>query len=289
MAKKVGKTLGAMTEAQPGLETEIMPKPRFDYVLDGKRGRLQGKTAVVSGGDSGIGRAVCVAFAAEGANVVILFKEGAEEKDAARTRDFIKKKYRKTPLLVGGNLADEASCKATAKAVAEKYKRVDVLVNNAAVQFERDALEEITSEQLRLTFETNIFSMFYLTQALLPMMKRGATIVNSASITAFRGSDHLIDYASTKGAIVAFTRSLATNLAPKGIRVNGVAPGPVLTPLVYASFTKAHMKKFGKDTALGRPAQPNEIAPAYVFLASDESSYITGQFIHPNGGEIVNT
>ena len=164
-----------------------------------------------------------------------------------------------------------------------------MLVNNAAVQFERDTLREITSEQLRLTFETNIFSMFYLTQALLPMMKSGASIINTASITAFRGSDHLIDYASTKGAIVAFTRSLATNLASKGIRVNGVAPGPVLTPLVYASFTKAHMKKFGKETALGRPAQPNEIAPAFVFLASEESSYITGQFIHPNGGEIVNT
>lgn len=278
-----------MTAEQPGLESVMQPKPRFEYILDGKSQRLKGKIAIITGGDSGIGRAVSVAYAAEGATVVILFKEGTEEKDAAYTSDYIRKRYRKAPQLIGCNIADEESCKAAAKLIAEKHARVDVLVNNAAVQFERDKLIDITSEQLRLTFETNIFGMFFLTKALLPMMKSGSCIINSASVTAFRGSDHLIDYASTKGAIVAFTRSLATNLASKKIRVNGVAPGPVLTPLVYASFTKTHLKKFGKDTALGRPAQPNEIAPCYVFLASDESSYITGQFLHPNGGEIVNT
>ena len=289
MAKKVGKTIESMTAEQPGLESEMQPKPRFEYILDGKSQRLKGKVAIITGGDSGIGRAVSVAYAAEGAAVVILFKEGTEEKDAAYTSDYIHKRYRKAPQLIGCNIADEESCKAAAKLIAEKHDRVDVLVNNAAVQFERDKLIDITSEQLRLTFETNIFGMFFLTKALMPMMKSGSCIINSASVTAFRGSDHLIDYASTKGAIVAFTRSLASNLASKKIRVNGVAPGPVLTPLVYASFTKAHLKKFGKDTALGRPAQPNEIAPCYVFLASNESSYITGQFLHPNGGEIVNT
>ena len=284
-----GKTVDVMTDEQPGLESEMDIKPRFDYVLDGAGKRLEGKNAVITGGDSGIGRAVAVAYAAEGANVLILFKYGAEEDDAKDTQRYIKRKYKTDCELIGFNVADYESCKAAAKKILELYSKVDILINNAAVHFPADELEEITAEQIELTFRTNVYGMFYLTQLLLPKMKSGSCIINTASVTAFRGSHHLLDYASTKGAVVAFTRSLASNLADKGIRVNGVAPGPVLTPLIQASFGKAHLKKFGKDTALGRAAHPNEIAPSYVFLASAESSYITGQFIHPNGGEIINT
>lgn len=286
---KKARTRKSLMKEQPGLEADMERKPKFEYILDGVKKRLDKKVCVITGGDSGIGRAVAIAFAAEGGTVVILYKEGKEEKDAADTVKYITRRYRKRCSLIGINVASQDSCRIVAKQIIEKFKRVDVLVNNAAVHYPTENLKSISAEQLSLTFEVNVYGMIYLTQELLPAMKSGSCIINTASVTAFRGSQHLMDYAATKGAIVAFTRSLSSNLAEKNIRVNGVAPGPVITPLIQASFGKQHLRTFGKKTPMQRAAQPNEIAPAYVFLASAEASYITGQFIHPNGGEIVNT
>ncbi len=271
---------------QPGKEHKMTPKPEAissDYKGSDK---LKGKVAIITGGDSGIGRAVAIAFALEGAKVMISYLN--EDKDAKETREFILEQGGEAKIL-SGNLRKEAACKKLVEKTISEFGKLDILVNNAAQQFPQDSLEDITEEQLKKTFETNIFSQFFVTKAALPHLKKGASIINSSSVTAYRGSKHLIDYAATKGAIVAFTRSLSTNLAEKGIRVNGVAPGPIWTPLIPSTFSKEHVKDFGKKVPMGRPGEPEEVAPSYVFLASDDSSYITGQFLHPNGGEIINT
>ena len=247
-------------------------------------GKLLGRVAIVTGGDSGIGRAVAIAFAKEGADVAILYLD--ERRDAEETVRLIEEAGQKA-LAIAGDVGDEKFCHKAVRRVVNEFKRLDIVVNNAAEQHVLDDLEKITARQLEQTFRTNLFAYFYLTQAALPHLKEGAAIVNSTSVTAFRGSKHLVDYASTKGAILAFTRSLAQQLVDKGIRVNAVAPGPIWTPLIPASFSGKELKEFGKKTPMGRPGQPDEVAPSYVFLASDDASYMTGQTLHPNGGEIV--
>ena len=262
----------------------MTPKPQAD---DGRRGcgRLEGKAAVVTGGDSGIGRAVAIAFAKEGADVAILYLE--EHKDAEETRREVEK-YGRRSVLIAGDIGEEAFCRDAVERAYREFGRLDVLVNNAAEQHVSQRLEEISAEQLERTFRTNIFSMFYLTKAALPHMREGAAIINTTSVTAYKGNPQLIDYSCTKGAIVAFTRSLSQSLAEQNIRVNAVAPGPIWTPLIPATFPPEKVESFGKDVPLGRPGQPEEVSPAYVFLASDDASYMTGQVLHPNGGTVVN-
>lgn len=272
-------------ERQPGIEAHMTPKPVYDSKAPGC-GRLQDKVAIITGGDSGIGRAVAIHFAKEGADVAIVYLD--EHDDAAKTKKEVEKHGRRA-LTIATNISEEANCKQAVDDVVKKFGRIDILVNNAAVQFEQHTIESITAEQLEKTFQINIFAQFYFARFAVPHMKDGSTIINTASITAYRGSEALMDYSSTKGAIVAFTRSLAHSLVEKGIRVNAVAPGPVWTPLIPASFPPEKVKEFGKDVPMGRAAQPAEIAPCYVFLASTESSYITGQTLHPNGGVTVNT
>ncbi|HET6243409.1 MAG: SDR family oxidoreductase [Bacteroidetes bacterium] len=270
---------------QPGLENKMMPKPVVEDSRYVGSNKLKNKIAVITGGDSGIGSAVAIAFAKEGADVAIIYLE--EHDDARQTQLRVEQVNRKC-FLIPGNIEDEDFCKNAIKKIIHNFEKIDVLVNNAAVQFPQDDFLNITAKQIEQTFRTNIFSFFYLTQAALPFMGNGTAIINTTSVTAYRGSKHLIDYASTKGAIVSFTRSLAQNLAEKGIRVNGVAPGPVWTPLIPSSFDKKQVAQFGSDVPLKRAAQPFEIAPSFVFLASDDSSYYTGQILHPNGGEIIN-
>ena len=249
-------------------------------------GRLAGKVAFITGGDSGIGRAVAVHFAREGADVAIGYHESDD--DAAETAGLVEAEGRQA-LLIKGDVAREAFCNTAIARISKHFGKVDILVNNAGMHKEDKQLEGISKAQLQRTFEVNTFSMFYLTKAALEVLpEKTGVIINTASIVAYRGSDHLLDYAATKGAVVAFTRSLAANLADKGIRVNAVAPGPVWTPLVVEAFSEKDLAKFGKDTPLGRAGLPREIAPAYVFLAGDDATYITGQVIHVNGGEVVN-
>ena len=271
-------------DRQPGREHEMFPEPLYEGADYRAGGKLEGKVALITGGDSGIGRAVAVHFAKEGADVAILYLE--EGADAEQVKADVEALGRKA-LLVKGDIADSAFCGDAVRRVVDELGGLDVLVNNAAEQHEALSLEDITDEQLERTFRTNIFSFFYLTRAALEHLEEGASIINTTSITAYRGSPHLMDYAATKGAILAFTRSLADNLASKGIRVNAVAPGPIWTPLIPASFPAEEVAKFGTDQPLGRPGQPEEVAPAYVYLASRDSSYVTGQTIHVNGGEIV--
>lgn len=270
---------------QPGKESKMKPQPDFEPKMDRKQGRLEGKTAIITGGDSGIGRAVAVGFAEEGADIVIVYLE--EHEDAKKTAMEIEK-IGKSALLIAGDISKESFCKKVIKKTIDKFKKIDILVNNAAVQYETESPTEITKEQLLKTFGVNVFAAFYLSIAALSHMKKGSCIINSTSVTAYRGSYHLIDYSSTKGALVSFTRSMSAALAEKGIRVNAVAPGPIWTPLIPATFDAKAVAKFGKDTPMKRPGQPNEVAPCYVFLASEDASYITGQVLHPNGGEIIN-
>lgn len=270
---------------QPGLESEMKPKPIADDTSYRGSGKLQGKVALITGGDSGIGRAAAIAFAKEGADVAVLYLD--EHKDAEETRSLVEE-HRQTCLLIAGDIGDEKFCKRAVQQTVKKFKRLDIVVNNAAVQYPQDSLEDISSKQLEKTFRTNIFSYFYIAKAALPHLKKGSTIINTTSVTAYRGSPHLLDYSSTKGAIVSFTRSLSQALVDKGIRVNGVAPGPIWTPLIAATFPAEDVAKFGSDVPMGRAGEPEEVAPCYVFLASDDSSYITGQVLHPNGGEIIN-
>jgi NAD(P)-dependent dehydrogenase (short-subunit alcohol dehydrogenase family) len=262
----------------------MSPPPRSEGP-DPRRGRLEGKVALITGGDSGIGRAVAIAFADEGADVAIVYKN--EHGDARDTRRMIEERGRRA-FLAAGDIGEERFCAEAVRAAVKALGRLDILVNNAAEQHPQDDIRKITRQQLERTFRTNIFAMFYMTKAALPHLGPGSAIVNSTSVTAYRGSNHLIDYASTKGAIVSFTRSLAQALAEKQIRVNAVAPGPIWTPLIPASFPKKKVATFGSDVPLGRAGEPAEVAPSYVFLASDDAAYMTGQVLHPNGGEIVN-
>jgi NAD(P)-dependent dehydrogenase (short-subunit alcohol dehydrogenase family) len=266
---------------QPGVETEMQPVPRAkDHNYRGS-GKLQERVAIITGGDSGIGRSVAIFFAKEGADVVVVYLE--EHEDARRTQRDVEAEGRRC-LLISGDVGEEQFCRKAVEQTVQEFGRLDILVNNAAEQHVKENIEEISEEQLVRTFRTNIFSQFFMVKAALPHLKEGSAIINTTSVTAYRGSDHLMDYAATKGAIVAFTRSLANNLVDKGIRVNGVAPGPIWTPLIPASFPADEVAEFGTDTPMKRPGQPEEVAPCYVFLASDDSSYMIGQVLHPNGG-----
>lgn len=269
----------------PGIQQEMHPKPQSDKPQTAGTPKLQDKVALITGGDSGIGAAVAILFAKEGANVVISYLN--EHQDAEEVKKKVED-YGRQCHLIAGNLRDEVFCKQMVQEAASKFGRLDILVNNAATQTEQKNLEDISTEQLRETFETNIFSMFWVTKYALPHMKKGAAIINTTSVTAYRGSSSLMDYAATKGAILAFTRSLSSNLAEKGIRVNAVAPGPIWTPLIVASFKEEKVASFGSDVPMKRAGEPAEVAPSYLFLASDDASYMTGQVLHPNGGEIIN-
>ncbi|RLQ97220.1 SDR family oxidoreductase [Falsibacillus albus] len=270
---------------QPGIESQMNPNPQsIDPAYKGS-GKLAGKVAIITGGDSGIGRSVAIYFAKEGADIAIIYLD--EHDDAQKTADLIKQDGCQC-LLFSGDIGSETYCKDVVNKIHEHYGKIDILVNNAAEQHPQKSILDISTSQLEKTFRTNIFSFFHMTKAVLPHMKKGDAIVNTASVTAYHGNDQLIDYSSTKGAIVAFTRSLAMSLASQGIRVNGVAPGPIWTPLIPSTFTADKVSQFGANTPLGRAGQPFELAPAYVYLASNDSQYVTGQMIHINGGTIVN-
>ncbi|MCU0499207.1 MAG: SDR family oxidoreductase [Anaerolineae bacterium] len=269
---------------QPGIESKMRPRPESEGDYKGS-GKLDGKVAIITGGDSGIGRSVAILFAKEGADVVISYLN--EHDDARETERQVKQEGRRC-LLIAGDIGDESHCQAIVDQTMREFRRIDVLINNAAEQHPQSSLTDITREQLERTFRTNIFSMFYLTKAALPHLKEGASIINTTSITAYQGSPELLDYSSTKGAIVAFTRSLSQALIEQGIRVNAVAPGPIWTPLIPATFPADKVAAFGSQVPMKRAGQPVEVATSYVFLASDDSSYMAGQVLHPNGGKVVN-
>ena len=269
----------------PGHESTLEPKPHWEPRYRGS-GRLEGKVALITGADSGIGRAVAALFAREGADVAILYL--CEHDDAARTREIVEAEGRRA-ITIAGDVGEKAFCERAVAETVEKLGKLDILVNNAAEQHPDDDIRDITEEQLRRTFQTNIFGYFFMVQAARSHLKKGAAIVNCTSVTMYKGSDNLLDYASTKGAITAFTRSLSENLIEEGIRVNAVAPGPIWTPLNPAGGQPPEeIPDFGKDTPMKRPGQPNEVAPSFLFLACEDSSYMSGQVLHPNGGIIVN-
>ncbi|RUR07132.1 SDR family oxidoreductase [Legionella sp. km772] len=271
---------------QPGIEAKMDPQPI--YFNDQAKGgdKLKNKTALITGGDSGIGRAIACAYAQEGADVAIHYLN--EEEDAAKTKQIVEHLGRKC-WLFSANLQDYSACERLVNQVLKQCGKLDILINNIAEQHPKERMEDISCEQMEETFKTNFFSYFYMIKACLPHFSEGAVIINTTSVTAYKGSAHLIDYSCTKGAIIALTRSLSQNLITKGIRVNAVAPGPIWTPLIPASFSEQEIDEFGKNTPMKRPGQPVEVAPAYVFLASSDSSYMTGQVLHPNGGVIVNS
>jgi len=270
---------------QPGIEAKMNPAP--EYIKDSYKAadKLKGKIALITGGDSGIGRAVSIHFAKEGADIAIVYLD--EDVDAKETKKLVEAAGRKC-LLIKGDIKKNTFCRKAVEKVITEYGKLNILVNNAGMQFPEKDVKNISQEQLETTFRTNIFAYFYFAEAALEYLKEGDCIINTTSVTAYRSSPSLIDYSSTKGAITTFTRSLATNLTKKNIRVNGVAPGPVWTPLIVSSFDEEKIKKFGSETAMKRAGQPSELGPAYVFLASDDASFITGQVIHVNGGEVVN-
>lgn len=287
MTGKEKKPIPQQQAEQPGKEKVMTPNPESlakDYKGSGK---LKDKVALITGGDSGIGRSVAIMFAKEGANVAIVFKDDREKEDAELTKQHIEKTHREC-LLLQGDISDESFCKECVDKTVKKWNRLNILVNNAAVQYPQESILDITKEQLTTTFATNIFSFFYLTKAALPHLHKGDAIINSTSVTAYKGSPKLLDYSATKGAIIAFTRSLSQSLAEKGIRVNAVAPGPIWTPLIPSTFDEEKVGKFGENVPLKRMGQPDEVAPCYVFLASEDSSYMSGQVLHPNGGVVVN-
>ncbi len=275
----------AQKQPIPGKESKMNPEPIYDNPEKKGTGRLKSKTAIITGGDSGIGRAISVAYAKEGCNVVIVYN--IADDDANETKKVVES-YGGKALLIKGDIGDSSFCNEVVEKTLKEFKGIDILVNNAAEQHMQKSIEDITDEQLLQTFKTNIFSMFYLTRAALPHMKEGNAIINTSSITAFKGNKNLLDYSATKGSVSAFTRSLSENLADRKIRVNQVAPGPIWTPLIVSTLDKSAIKNFGKDTPLKRPGQPVELAEAYVYLASSDSSYMTGQTIHINGGSIIN-
>jgi NAD(P)-dependent dehydrogenase (short-subunit alcohol dehydrogenase family) len=268
---------------QPGRESEMRPRPEYQPKTIGS-GRLRDKVALITGGDSGIGRAVAVAMAREGARVAIAFLD--ERNDAEETCKAVQAEGSEA-LALAGDVGDEAFCEAAVSTTVQQFGRLDILVNNAAEQHETKDIREIEAAQVEKTFRTNVFSFFFMAKHALRHMKRGASIINTASITAYQGHKTLLDYSATKGAIVAFTRSLSEALVEEGIRVNAVAPGPIWTPLIPASFSAERTAHHGESAPMKRPGQPNEVAPCYVFLASDEASYISGQVLHPNGGTVV--
>jgi NAD(P)-dependent dehydrogenase (short-subunit alcohol dehydrogenase family) len=286
MANKLQTTLPSQHQLQqPGLQTEMNPQPVSEDPNYQGSGKLKNKVALISGGDSGIGRAVAIYFSKEGADVAIIYLN--EHQDAEETKKQVEQEGRQC-LLIAGDIGDEQFCKEAVKQTVNTFGKMDILINNAAEQHPQNSLLNITSQQLEKTFRTNVFGYFYLTKAALPYLKEGNSIINTASITAYEGHEQLLDYSATKGAIVAFTRSLAKSLVQKGIRVNGVAPGPIWTPFIPSTFSSENVATFGSNTPMKRPGQPKEVAPSYVFLASDDASYITGQMIHVNGGTIVN-
>ena len=283
--EKIHEEIKGQTQAhQPGIESKMDPEPIYDDEYYKGSGKLTGKVALITGGDSGIGRAVAIAYAKEGANIAIAYLD--EHDDADKTAKLVEA-YGVKAMKIAADLSDDENCQNVIDQVIEEFGQLNILVNNAGKQFPTEDFLKITPDQLQETFSTNIFSMFYLTQAALPHLTKGDAIINTSSVTAYRGSPHLIDYSSTKGAITTFTRSLALNLVDKGIHVNAVAPGPIWTPLIPATFDKEQVAKAGDDTPMARRGQPAENAPAYVFLASADSSYMIGQTIHVNGGDFV--
>jgi NAD(P)-dependent dehydrogenase (short-subunit alcohol dehydrogenase family) len=273
-------------DALPGHESQLEPKPDWKPRFPGS-GRLKDKVALVTGGDSGIGRAVCALFAREGADVAIVYL--CEHDDAEFTKDIVEKEGRKA-IAIPGDIGDKSFCERAVAQTVQQLGRLDVLVNNAGEQHPDKDIRDITEEQLKRTFQTNVFGMFYMTQAAEPHLKRGAAVINCTSETMYMGSPGLLDYSATKGAITAFTRSLAKNLVKQGVRVNGVAPGPIWTPLnPFGGQPPEDVAKFGKDTPMGRPGQPNEVAPSFLFLACEDSSYMTGQVLHPDGGDTTSS
>lgn len=269
----------------PGIESEMIPRPQAEDSQYRGSGKLQDKVALITGGDSGIGRAVAIAYAKEGAEIAIIYFN--EHADAAETKRQVEEEQRRC-LTIAGDIGDEQFCQNAVEQIVKELGHLDILVNNAAEQHPRKSIEQISAEQLERTFKTNIFSFFYTVKATLKHLKKGSAIINTASVTAYRGSPELLDYSATKGAIVAFTRSLSQALIEKGIRVNGVAPGPIWTPLIPSTFEADKVATFGSDVPMKRAGQPEELAPAYVFLACNDSSYMTGQILHLNGGEIIN-
>lgn len=270
---------------RPGIESEMIPRPKAAVKPYRGSAKLQDKVAVITGGDSGIGRAVALLFAREGADIVLLYLN--EHKDAQESKRLVEAEGRRC-LVLAGDVGDERFCRESVERTVRDFGRLDVLVNNAAEQHPQETIEKITADQLERTFRTNIFSYFYMTKAALPHLRAGAAIINTTSVTAYKGSPQLLDYSSTKGAIVSFTRSLSLSLAGKQIRVNAVAPGPIWTPLIPSTFPEEKVQSFGADVPLGRPGEPEEVAPGYVFLASEDASYMTGQVLHPNGGTVIN-
>lgn len=270
---------------QPGVESDMVPRPRTENLAHHGLGKLDGHVALITGGDSGIGRAVAIAFAREGADIAISYLD--EHKDAEETQRMVEAEGRHC-LLIPGDVGDDQHCLYAVQRVLGELGRLDILINNAAEQHAQDSLDKITPAQLERTFRTNIFSYFFMAQAALPHLGEGSSIINTTSVTAYKGSPQLLDYSSTKGAIVSFTRSLALALCGKKIRVNAVAPGPIWTPLIPSTFPPDRVATFGSDVPLQRAGQPEEVAPCYVFLASADSSYMTGQVLHPNGGTIIN-
>ncbi len=271
-------------QSRPGSESKMEPKPDATTEYRGSD-RLKNKIALITGGDSGIGRAVAILFAREGAKIAIAYLN--EHRDAKETMALVEKEGSEC-IIIPGDLGENKNCKSAVEKTIKRYGRIDVLVNNAALHYEDNKLEDVSPDQLVKTFYSNFFSYFWVTQAALKHIPEGGCIINTSSVTAYRGSPSLIDYASTKGAIVSFTRSLASNLVKQKIRVNGVAPGPIWTPLIASSFDKEKVASFGSDVPMERAGEPSEVAPAYLFLACNDGAYITGQFIHPNGGEIIN-
>lgn len=272
----------AQAQPKPGLEEKMNPTPKSKPEFPGPK--LEGKVAIITGGDSGIGKATALLFASHGADVAIAYLN--ETEDAMETQKEVEKFGQKC-LLIKGDLGKENNCRKVIQKTVDAFGKIDILVNNAGIHWEQQELTDISTEQLMNTFNANFFSVFWLTKYAMEHLKKGSSIINTTSVTAYRGSNHLMDYAATKGAILSFTRSLSANLAEKGIRVNAVAPGPIWTPLIASTLSPEDVAKFGSDTPMKRAGEPNEVATCFLFLASDDASYLTGQVLHPNGGEII--